>query len=164
MKLFYPAAVGFTAVSLSASPLASLPEFGPHHRVVTTASGGYVVVANGMHYLDGAEWKESDPTIDLQPGGAAALRLPYKALFGQSLAAGVDILTPDGLYLRGAPRAIAYFDALDGRTVILGLLKDPATCAARLHPPNLLVYHSEAVLIMASMAPTLPHGPARKQN
>jgi alpha-tubulin suppressor-like RCC1 family protein len=140
MKLFYAAAVGFIAVSLSANPLEHLPEFGPHHRVVTTASGGYVALANGMHYLDGAEWKDSDPTIDLQPGGAAALRLPYSALFGQSLAAGVDILTPDGLHLRGAPRAIAYFDAFDGRTVILGVLKDPPTSAARLHPPNLLVY------------------------
>jgi hypothetical protein len=79
MKLFYAVALSFVAVSLSADPLASLPEFGPHHRVVATASGGYVAVANGMHYLDGAEWKESDPTIDVQPGGAAALRLPYSA-------------------------------------------------------------------------------------
>jgi hypothetical protein len=93
-----------------------------------------------MHYLDGGEWVESDPTIDLRPNGASALRLPHKILFGQSLAAGVDILTPDGLHLRGAPRAIAYFDALDGRTVILSTLKDPPAVAAQLHPPNVLVY------------------------
>jgi len=119
--------------------LTALPERGPHHHVVSTSAGAYVAVANGMHYLKDGEWKESDPSIDLQPNGAVALRLPHKLLLGQNLAAGVDILTPDGLHLRGAPRAIAYFDALDGRTVVLGRLRDVPTTAAQVHG-NIIVY------------------------
>jgi len=141
MKLFYGAGISLLTIyaSVRAEPL-QLPERGPHHKVVSSGSGAYVAVANGMHYVEAGAWLESDPTIDPHPNGASALRLPHKILFGQSLAAGVDILTPDGLHLRGAPRAIAYFDALDGRTVILSTLKDPPAVAAKLHPPNVLVY------------------------
>jgi len=141
MKLFYGAGISLLAIyaSVRAEPL-QLPARGPHHKVASSGSSAIVAVANGMHHLEGGEWIESDPAIDLHPNGASALRLPHKILFGQNLAAGVDILTPDGLHLRGAPRAIAYFDALDGRTVILGTLKDPSTAAAQLHPPNVLVY------------------------
>lgn len=117
-----------------------LPEIGPHHRVVRTDSGSYIALENGMNYVENGDWKASDPTIDLQPGGAVALRLPHKILFGQSLASGVDVLAPDNQHLRGAPVAIAYFDALDGRTVVLATLKDPPTSPAELHPPNVLVY------------------------
>lgn len=143
MKLFCGAGISILAFSLSSpsqASLSQLPLRGPHHRVVSTESGGYVAVANGMHYFDAGQWKESDATIDLHPDGATALRLPHKILFGQSLAAGVDILTPDGSHLRGAPRAIAYFDALDGRAVVLGTLKDPPTAAAQLYPGSVLVY------------------------
>jgi hypothetical protein len=139
----FVAIVAMLALSLFAAGadfLTALPERGPHHHVVSTSAGAYVAVANGMHYFDGSEWKESDPTIDVQQNGVVALRLPHKLLFGQSLAAGVDILTPDGLHLRGAPRAIAYFDALDGRAVVLGRLRDVPTTAAQVRRGNVVVY------------------------
>ncbi len=146
MKLFYGVAASALAISFCArvcsdgAPL-DLPTRGPHHRVEPTATGGYVVtMANGLHYADRGESKESDPTIEIQPGGAAALRLAHPIAFGQTLAAGVDILTPDGLHLRAAPRAIAYFDALDGRTALLATLKDPPDHPAEIHPGNVLVY------------------------
>src|SRR5881296_3750979 len=60
-----------------------LPQRGPHHGIVSTGTGAYVVVANGMHYLEAGEWKDSDPSIDLELNGAVALRLPHKLLFGQ---------------------------------------------------------------------------------
>src|SRR6266566_2750351 len=130
----------FAASARGQSLPADLPERGPHHRVVRTDSGGYVAVASGMHYFEDGQWKPSDAAIDLQPGGAAALHLPQKILFGQTLASGVSILTPSGQHLQAAPRAVAYFDALDGRTVVLGTLKDPPTAPAELHPPSVLVF------------------------
>src|SRR5207249_3539460 len=133
-------AAASVGLSAPANPLpVDLPEIGPHHRLVHTASGGYVAVAGGMHYLDQGEWKLSDPTIGLQPGGAAALRLPQKILFGQSLAAGVSMLTPAGQHVVAIPRAIAYVDRL-GRSVVLGTLRNPPTRAGELHPGNVLVF------------------------
>src|SRR5712691_10411651 len=82
-----------SATLFAQQELAGLPPIGPHHRVVETGSGSYVAMENGKHYFENGEWKSSDPTIDLQPNGATALRLPNKILFGQSLAAGLDLLT-----------------------------------------------------------------------
>lgn len=47
--------------------LSELPERGPHHRVMLTESGGYVTLANGMHYFDAGEWKESTRRLKFTP-------------------------------------------------------------------------------------------------
>jgi hypothetical protein len=131
----------FSCATLFAQPdLGGLPPIGPHHRVVNTGAGSYIALETGKHYFEFGEWKESDPTISLQANGATALRLPNKILFGQGLAAGVDILTVENQQLHAAPVAIALHDRLDGRTVVLATLRVQPTLPAEIHPPNIIVY------------------------
>ena len=74
------------------------PQRGPNHRrvesliTVKDAAGNsvqksshYIELANGLHYLEDGQLKESVERIEPHPRGAAALKGAYKVIFGNSL-------------------------------------------------------------------------------
>src|SRR5437870_13174694 len=70
---------------------------GPNHRrvesliTVKDADGNsvqkpshYIEIANGLHYFEDSEWKESQEKIEPHPRGAAALKGAYKVIFAKN--------------------------------------------------------------------------------
>ncbi len=127
-----------------------LTEKGLHHKWVrqvteledgtTITNGGYVHLEMGLHYKDEAGvLKEAKERIVLTPDGAEASETQIKVKFAPDIltAGAIDIRTPDGVRLRGAPLGLAYYDAKSGQSV---LLAEARSTIGELQPPNRLVY------------------------
>jgi len=128
---------------------------GPHHRLIETQqtildksgksalrTGRYTEVRNGMHYWSDGDWVDSEGVIEGYPGGATAVRGPYKVIFANNLnnpAGGVDLLTPDNVRLRVKVRGLAWRDAATGQTQWIGSVRDSQGVIL---PPNQVLYES----------------------
>jgi hypothetical protein len=143
--------------------ISSILERGPHHRVVEftrtlidtngipyTHLGRYTEIGNGLHYLSGGEWIESEEIVEPHPLGAVAQRGLYRVLFHANLnrRGAIEIEMPDGRTLRNHPLGIYITDASAGRSVLVGQLKDSIGV---LLPPNEVLYSDAFEGIQADM-------------
>jgi hypothetical protein len=139
-------------------------ERGLHHRVIERVTaepnplGGVVYrtnqiidLATGMHYVDSqGALRESEESIDLFPGGAAARKGPLKATFAQNLATkgSIQLELPDGKTLRSSVVGLSYQDLSTGKSVLLAEVKD---CSGVVLPPSQVLYEDAFTDISASV-------------
>jgi hypothetical protein len=144
---------------------------GPHDRTVDTTEtttdlqgktstrrGRYIEVRNGMHYLDeDGAWQESVDRIEATPGGAAALRGPYKAIFSNVVNSEgtVDLLAVDGKRFLFSTVGIAWYDASSGKSAWIGTVRRRE---GRVLPPNQVIYEDAFEGIRADIRYTYTSG------
>jgi hypothetical protein len=113
----------------------TVTERGAHHRVeqwverITGEDGAtndvthsYTVLANGMNYLDGGEWKETVPEFVPVKGGWLAARGPHQVLVSEELfvAGAVTVVSPEGQTWKSTPMTLALRDRASGQVWVLG--------------------------------------------
>ncbi len=124
-------------------------DFAVYQRVTSTTNGNdiissttneFTLLENGLHYLEGGEWKTSEDLIESFPGGAVARRGPNKTIFSPVLKAEAvfDMETSEGDRIRGGVRSIQLTDYKTGRSVVLASVKDGIR--GEVVPPNQVVY------------------------
>ena len=121
--------------------VATVTERGPHHRVEQwveriigedgasdDVTHSYTVLGNGMHYLDGGEWKETVPEFVPVNGGWLAARGPHQVLVSARLfvAGAVTVVSPEGQTWRSTPMTLALRDRTGGQVWVLGESRDVA--------------------------------------
>ena len=142
-------------VSKPASQMARLAETRPHQRVwqmpTANPTGGtalqpdserrVVEIATGMNYWDGWQWVPSDPSFEVTADGFAATRLQHRVLLNANLNAvgAVTVTTGDGITLRSTPVGIGLYDAVSGRSAVVGGIRD---CDGVLVSSNQVVYEN----------------------
>ena len=142
-------------VSKPASQMARLAETRPHQRVwqmpTANPTGGtalqpdserrVVEIATGMNYWDGWQWVPSDPSFEVTADGFAATRLQHRVLLNANLNAvgAVTVTTGDGITLRSTPVGIGLYDAVSGRSAVIGGISD---CDGVLVSSNQVVYEN----------------------
>lgn len=96
----------------------------------TRHSSRYVEVASGLNYQDAlGEWHRSDPSfVPDGSGGFEVLTTAHRLRLGANLNTdgSVEFTTEDGIVLRSAPLALAYFDPASGESVTIAELQDVA--------------------------------------
>jgi uncharacterized delta-60 repeat protein len=126
-------------------------ERGTHYRVIETSrseikngkrrdtKGLYTELANGMHYFEDGEWKESEESIELRPDGAAATQGFYKAFFsGNLLDEGVvELQLPGNRQQRFNVLGLTLQNAITGQEVVLATVKD---CVGEVVGNNQVLY------------------------
>lgn len=108
--------------------------------VVTNRS--YVHIEPGLHFLDEqGGLRESQDLIELTPDGAEARHGQIKVKFAPDIttSGAIDIETPEGNHLRGAPLGLSYYDAKSGESVLIAETK---STIGEIIPPNRLVYRN----------------------
>ncbi len=121
--------------------VATVTERGPHHRVeqwveriigedgtTNDVTHSATVLANGLHYLDGGEWKETVPEFVAVNGGWLAARGPHQVLVSERLfvAGAVTVVSPEGQTWRSTPMTLALRDRAGGQVWVLGESRDVA--------------------------------------
>lgn len=113
-------------------------ERGPHHRVIEqafrfqTPSGEiaerkryYTELGTGLQFWNGEKWSDSDTSIELFDGYAAALRGQVKAVFLANInSSGAIELTYEGRRFASHLVALLYTDAFSGQSVIVAQIQD----------------------------------------
>ena len=93
-------------------------------------SSRYTEVASGLNYQDTfGEWHRSDPSfVPNGSGGFESLTTAHRLRLSANLNtdAAVEFTTEDGIVLRSAPLALAYFDPASGESVTIAELHDVA--------------------------------------
>ena len=129
--------------TVSAQPIVEkILQRGQDFRVVQTKGGGkHTELRNGMHYLEGGEWKETVEEIVPNGLGAESFRGPQKLNLSKTLNAGgvVKITTTDGKVLKGGFVEVRYSDTATGKTVTLG---KRSNSQIELIPPNKAIYRN----------------------
>lgn len=130
----------------------TVTERGAHHRVeqwveriigedgtTNDITHSYTVLANGMHYLDGGEWKETVPEFVAVKGGWLAARGPHQVLVSARLfvAGAVTVVSPEGQTWRSTPMTLALRDRAGGQVWVLGESRD---VAGELVTPNTVLF------------------------
>ncbi len=146
------------------------PPKGPNHRrvesiiTVKDAAGRpvqkpshYIELANGLHYFEDGQWKESQEKIEPHPRGAAALKGAYKAIFGKNInrAGSIELTLPDGQRQKNHPLGLYYYDRADDRWVKLSGIKDSEGVIV---PPNRVLYKDAFDSIRADVLYTYQKG------
>ena len=109
------------------------------HRVVrrgtNTATGAVtsqvshlVELADGLNYRDAAGTWQPTRTVFEETSEAFVARFgPHKAILSRQMGeAALDLETPDGVRLLGAPLCLGYFDPVNGKSVILAVAQASA--------------------------------------
>lgn len=132
--------------------VATVTERGAHHRVeqwverilgedgtTNDVTHAATVLANGMHYLDGGEWKETVPEFVPVNGGWLAARGPHQVLVSTRLfvAGAVTVVSPEGQTWRSTPMTLALRDRAGGQVWVLGESRD---VAGELATPNTVLF------------------------
>ena len=113
----------------------TVTERGAHHRVeqwverilgedgtTNDITHSYTVLANGMHYLNGGEWRETVPEFVPVNGGWLAARGPHQVLVSEELfvTGAVTVVSPEGQTWRSTPMTLALRDRAGGQVWVLG--------------------------------------------
>jgi len=111
-----------------------------------------------MHYWKDGDWIDSEDLVEGYPGGATAVRGPYKVIFANNLndsAGSVDLLTPDNLRLRIKVRGLVWRDMATGQTRWIARVRD---CQGVILPPNQVLYEAAFEGLAASVRYTYTAG------
>ncbi len=142
----------------------SVVETGPHHRVVSRVSrlgdangqailqtNSYVELATGMNFLnERGGWEESKEEIEVltDDSGAAALHGQHKVTFPPDIYEGrIKMSLPDGKWLVSRVLGLSYFDASDGRSV---LIAEITNSVGEIHE-NVVIYPRAFTDVQASL-------------
>ena len=100
----------------------------------------FVLLENGLNYFENGQWQPSEDVIENFPEGLVARRSPVRAVFSHDLSAPAvfDLEGPNGLRLRGGIRSLHLTDTSNGRSVLLGTVRE--SVPATFHPPNVIVF------------------------
>jgi hypothetical protein len=103
----------------------------------------FVEIGTGMNYQDqNGQWQPTREEFRLTRDGFAVAEFgPHMLIVGNNINApdAIDFLSSDGKRFRSAPLAVAYFDPLTGRNVILATIRDTA---GELTGPNVVTFRS----------------------
>ena len=114
-------------------------EKGQDHRVVgvvesftaedgsqQTRTNKVTELGNSMHYWDGQNWQESDPTLDIVDGEVLGVFTPHA--FGVqaniNVQGAVTLISPDNKIFTSTPLFLALRSLKSGQTVLVGQLKN----------------------------------------
>lgn len=128
-------------------------ERGPHHKVVAhvtthlgpagqmvTCTNTYIVLANGMHYLDPKTraWMPSQEIVEGYPGGAVARQGEIQMIFANDLATAgaIDVQTPAGRF-QSHLLCLSYADTALQTNV---LIAEVTNCQGQIIAPNQVLY------------------------
>lgn len=113
----------------------TVTERGAHHRVeqwveriigedgaTNDVTHSYTVLANGMNYLDGGEWKETVAEFVPVKAGWLAGRGPHQVFVSDDLfvAGAVTVVSPEGATWKSTPMTLALRDRASGQVWVLG--------------------------------------------
>lgn len=145
-------------------------ERGMHHRVWQTVSSSvdengnvnyqtnsFTELCSGICYEEDGKWYDSVEEIELHPDGAFAQKAPHKVFFAPNLneEGAVELISPEGLRLKGGPLGLAYYDKEKRQSVWIARIRD---CWGELYSPNQVVYRDAMDGILCSVRYTYKLG------
>src|SRR5688572_16723889 len=99
-------------------------------RGVRARAHRFVELATGLNYRDAdGNWHSTREEFELSPDGRAVARFgPHQLIVGNNInsATAIDFLGEDGSRFQSGPLAVGYYDALLGKNIILGTIRDTA--------------------------------------
>lgn len=116
-----------------------IQEFADLHGQILSVTNTYTVLATGMHYQEGGEWKNTEAVFEEFPDAFVARRGPTKAIVARRLGSQsvVDLLSSGGHRIQSAPHFIAYQDRQTGEQRSLAQVRP---VEGRLVAPNTILF------------------------
>lgn len=145
-------------------------ERGMHHRLWQTVSSSidengnmnyqtnsFTELRSGICYEEDGKWYDSVEEIELHPDGAFAQKAPHKVFFSPNLneEGAVELISPEGLRLKGGPLGLAYYDKEKHQSVWIARIQD---CRGELYSSNQVVYRDAMDGILCSVRYTYKLG------